>query len=288
MKKKSVNIISLSKDLSISIAMVCICLFSVGCHFGGNSYGIFKQQSDIGEIAYPGTTKYDSISNEYHITGGGENIWDEKDAFYYVWKQIRGDLELTTDIFFVGEGGHEHRKAGWMIRQSLDANSPYVDAVVHGNGLISLQYRLTKGGITEEIKSPIPAPAALKLTRDGDVFSLYVSKDGNTFHPVGTVCLALAEPVYTGLAVCSHNNTTTETAIFKNVGMKLKGAYRVEERILESNLEIINIETGLRKIIYSSYSHFEAPNWSRDGKYLLFNSKENSLLSALTEENQSS
>jgi hypothetical protein len=182
-------------------------------------------------------------------------------------------VELTADICWAGEGKHEHRKAGWMIRQSLDADSPYVDAVAHGSGLISLQYRLTKGGPTEEIQSPIAAPAALKLTRDGDVFSLYVSKDGNTFHPAGAVCLALAEPVYTGLAVCSHNNTTAETAVFKNVGMKLKGVYSVEKRVLESNLEIIDIETGVRKIIYSSYNHFEAPNWSRDGKYLLFNSK---------------
>jgi len=263
----------LTKKLSIGIAIVCICLFSVGCQFGGNSYGIFERQSDIGKIKYAGTAKYDPVSNEYHITGSGENMWGEKDAFHYVWKRISGDLELTTDISWVGEGKHEHRKAGWMIRQSLDADSPYVDATVHGDGLTSLQYRLTKGGPTEEIKSPVSAPAALKLTRDGDVFSLFVSKDGNTFNPAGAVCLTLTEPVYTGLAVCSHNEATTETAIFKNVGMKLKGVYKVEERVLESNLEIINIETGVRKVIYSSYNHFEAPNWSRDGKYLLVNSK---------------
>jgi len=47
----------------------------------------------------------------------------------------------------------------------------------------------------------------------------------------------------------------------------------VEKQVLESNLEIINVETGVRKVIYSSYKHFEAPNWSRDGKYLLFNGK---------------
>jgi len=261
------------KNLTIGLAIACICLFSVGCHSSENSYGIFEQQSDIGQVKYTGTTKYDSILNEYHITGDGANIWGRRDAFHYVWKQVPGDLELTTDIFWPGQGMHEHRKAGWMIRQALEADSPYVDAVVHGDGLISLQYRLIKGGPTEEIQSSISAPATLKLTRDGDVFSLYVSKDGNAFHPVGAICLALADPVYIGLAVCSHNNSTAEKAIFKNVGMKLKGVYRVKERVLESSLEIINIETGVRKVIYSSYNHFEAPNWSRDGKYLLFNSK---------------
>lgn len=40
---------------------------------------------------------------------------------------------------------------------------------------------------------------------------------------------------------------------------------------IKSNLEILDIETGERKVVYSDSSHFEAPNWSRDGSYLLFN-----------------
>ena len=264
---------NLTKNLSLGLAIICICLFSADSRANAASLGIFEQQSDIGSVEFAGATEYDSNLNEYKITGSGENLWGEKDAFHYVWKQVSGDLELTTKISWVGQGKHEHRKAGWMIRQSLDANSPYVDAMIHGDGLTSLQYRLTKGGPTEEVKSPVSAPAAIKLTRDGDNFSMFVSKDGNSFQPAGTVCLTLTEPVYTGLAVCSHNKATTETAILKNVEMKSKGVYKVEERKLQSNLEIMDIETGARKIIYSSDKHFEAPNWSRDGKYLLVNSK---------------
>ncbi len=39
----------------------------------------------------------------------------------------------------------------------------------------------------------------------------------------------------------------------------------------ESRLEIISVDGNDRKIIYRSNELFEAPNWSRDGKYLLFN-----------------
>lgn len=253
--------------------MVYLCLFSIGCSSGGNQYGIFERQTDVGKVKYAGSMRYDPTSNKYQITGSGENMWGKKDAFHYVWKRVSGDLELTTDISWEGAGKNEHRKAGWMIRQNLGPDSPYVDAVAHGSGLISLQYRLKKGGATAEIQSPISAPAALKLTRDGDVFSLYVSKDKKTFQPAGAISLALSDPVYAGLAVCSHDNSTSETAIFENSETKLKGVYSVEKRKLQSNLEIINVETGVRKIIYSSYKHFEAPNWSRDGEYLLFNSK---------------
>jgi TolB protein len=41
---------------------------------------------------------------------------------------------------------------------------------------------------------------------------------------------------------------------------------------LESTLEIVSVETGERKVIYRARQHFEAPNWSRDGEFFIFNS----------------
>jgi TolB protein len=40
---------------------------------------------------------------------------------------------------------------------------------------------------------------------------------------------------------------------------------------VESRLEILTIETGARRLVYKARGRFEAPNWSRDGSYLLFN-----------------
>ena len=39
-----------------------------------------------------------------------------------------------------------------------------------------------------------------------------------------------------------------------------------------SQLVLLNVETGKEKIILEENRHFEAPNWSRDGKYIVFNS----------------
>ena len=38
-----------------------------------------------------------------------------------------------------------------MIRQSLDPDSAYADAALHGDGLTSLQFRPTAGGETLEV-----------------------------------------------------------------------------------------------------------------------------------------
>lgn len=42
---------------------------------------------------------------------------------------------------------------------------------------------------------------------------------------------------------------------------------------VESTLETINIKSGKRTVILKEKRHFEAPNWSRDGKYFIINAK---------------
>jgi len=42
---------------------------------------------------------------------------------------------------------------------------------------------------------------------------------------------------------------------------------------VESTLETIDIKTGKRTVVLKENRHFEAPNWSRDGKYFVINSK---------------
>ncbi|MHC4426255.1 MAG: TolB family protein [Planctomycetota bacterium] len=247
-------------------------VFFGGCGASASSLGIFDNSSDIGLVERAGSARFNQSSNEYQITGGGANIWGEKDAFQYLWRRDSGDLSLTAKIRWIGEGKNAHRKAGWMIRQSLTPSSPYADAVVHGDGLISLQFRKTKGGPTEEIKSPISAPAFVRFERSGQVFSLCVSKDGKVYQPAGSISVPLKDPVHVGLVVCSHDDTTTETAVFSHVDIKCLGTHRMEDRIIESSLETISVESSQRQVVYRSRTHFEAPNWSGDGKYLLLNS----------------
>lgn len=48
---------------------------------------------------------------------------------------------------------------------------------------------------------------------------------------------------------------------------------KAQDSVLVSRLETYHIETGERKIIYRTRDHIEAPNWSTDGSYFLFNSE---------------
>ena len=179
--------------------------------------GPFDSHSDVGETPKQGSAEYNPATGEYRITGGGANMWESTDAFHFVWKRLSGDVTLTADVHFLGAGAVEHRKAALIIRQSLEPGAAYADVARHGDGLTSLQYRLTAGATTQEIRSPINGPVRIRLERRGNQFTMYVGNPGEDLQSSGPVTVVLHDPVYAGLAVCSHDANILETAVFSNV-----------------------------------------------------------------------
>jgi len=232
----------------------------------------FEGETDVGDVAQKGSSRFDAARNEFHVVGGGSNMWDDRDAFHFVWRPVSGDLILSAEIRFAETSGDAHRKGGWIVRQGLEADAPYADAIVHADGLISLQYRLAKGGETLEIQSPFKAPAAVRLERTGDLFTLFVAPAGRSFRPVGSVVVPMNDPVYAGLGMCSHAAARTATGVFSNLGFANPGVVPPDQRVLESSLEVVNVDSAEREAVYVTRDHIEAPNWSRDGRSFLFNS----------------
>ncbi len=184
--------------------------------------GEFDGQGDIGTSAQPGSARYEAASGVYTVTGGGSNMWFTSDAFHMVWKKVSGDVALGTSVKFEAEGGNPHRKAGVIIRQGLEPDAPYVDLVVHGEGLTSMQFRAAPGGNTEEVRSPVSAPSSIRLERHGDTFDMLVAGAGEPLKKVGSTSVTLKDPVYVGLAVCSHEAERMETALFSQVKIESK------------------------------------------------------------------
>jgi TolB protein len=260
-----------SMHLWMVLLLPCI-VFGVGSGMLAAGVPAFEGRTDIGKIALPGSVELDSSKGTIKMTGSGENIWGTQDAFHFIWKKVDGDIFSKTAVAWEGKGKNPHRKAGWMIRAGLDPDDAYIDAVIHGDGLISMQYRKAKGDVTLEVQSPLRNPATIYFERTEDQFTLSLSTGDGVIHPVGTISLEFKGPVYAGLVVCSHDSTVKETAVFTGIQFNESGNIPNEKRIVESTLETINIETGVRSIVRRVNEHFEAPNWSRDGKYFLFNS----------------
>ena len=213
----------------------------------------------------PGSVEYDAVTQSYTVAGGGENMWATADGFHFVWRRMSGDVSFTSDIKILGTGGNAHKKGVLMIRQSLDADSAYADAALHADGLTSLQYREAKGGPTREIQSNVKGPTRLRLEKEGDYVFMSVAPAGQPLRSAGgSFRIKLTEPYYIGLGVCAHDNNALEKAVFSNVEITAK-------KVVESTLETVAISSKDRKVIYTANEYFEAPNWSRDGKYFLLN-----------------
>ncbi len=273
------------KPLFAKAAAAVLCCIAVGVFHAapaalhaatnGGPVGMFEAHGDVGMVVHPGSTEYDAATKTYTIMGSGNNMWMGEDDFQFAWKKMYGDVSLTANISFFGLGSNPHRKGVLMIRQTLDADSVYVDAALHGNGLTALQYRDEKGAITKDIESADFSTQRMRLEKRGDFFYLYLSGGSADLHPAGaSIRIPFKGDFYVGIGVCSHEKNIVETAMFSNVEVSAvaAGAGRRARSLQHAR----NSGDHFRQPARSQYvapEKFEAPNWTRDGKAFLFQSQ---------------
>ena len=243
----------------------------------GNSLGIFENQSDVGSVVPPGVGSFDAATGVYTIRSAGANLWVNVDAFHFVWKKVSGDVSLTADVKLAdaGPSASLHRKALLMFRQTLESDSLYADAAIHGSGETALQYRRNKGDTTQDIAFNIGAPQRLRLEKRGDTITFFLSMHGEPLHQVGaSIKLHFDGEFYAGIGVCAHNPDAIEQATFSHVELEpLIAPVTPATMALYSTLQTIAIDNNARMafVIQTGKGQMEAPNWSRDGKALIFN-----------------
>ncbi|MEA3478100.1 MAG: hypothetical protein U9R60_07975, partial [Bacteroidota bacterium] len=162
------------KHLKHYYAILILILAMVSCSSEAD-LGIFEGNGDIGNVGFSGSVAFNSSDSSYAVSGGGTNMWFASDELHYVWKKVSGDISISADIEWIGEGLDPHRKACLIIRQDLDTASVYVDAAVHGDGLTSIQYRAETGDITREVQANISSPGRVSIEKVGDYYSLSVA-----------------------------------------------------------------------------------------------------------------
>jgi Tol biopolymer transport system component len=246
---------------------------------GAGPVGIFEDHTDVGSPAKSGSASYDAVNQTYTLTGGGYNIWFERDEFHYAWRKLKGDFVLTANFAFVGKGVDPHRKIGWMIRESLDAQAIHASATLHGDGLTVMQWRPLKGAFMRDPQDEIFAPKKgyqiLQLERTGKTVILRAAQVGEPLQVIGTKEMAdMPDEVLAGLFICSHNPAIAEEARIWNVRIDqpVSATYNPDkDGYLGCRMELLDVFSGMRRVIHESATRFEAPNWMPDGKKLLFN-----------------
>jgi len=203
--------------------LLLVSLLSASAFAQSGKLGIFADSGDVGGPAIKGSSEFSD--GQYRITGSGINIWAKQDQFQYVWREIAGNFTVTAAMRFLGHG-NEHRKAGIMVRQSLDTDATYADVVIHGNGMPGLQWRSKQGEDTNTFDLPFDGPGAfkVKLVRTGVRIYMYIARDGSEPKEIAHTEVTFRNPVLVGLAVCSHQADASDTVIFSDVSVVVHDA----------------------------------------------------------------
>jgi hypothetical protein len=261
----------MTKSIRLSILLAVALCARAGTQAPA-AVGIFEGHSDVGKVVHAGSAVVNGVDHSYTLRASGTNMWGTEDGFHFAWKKISGDAAIGADIQWPTAGGNPHKKAVLIMRQTLDADSPYVDAVAHGDGTFALQWRETKGAATHEIQGNAPRPSRLQLQKIGDYFHMLQNGPGQGMQvATGAVRVALTGTYYIGIGLCSHDANVVESADFSFVSILQGQASSIEKPRLVSVLETITISNTDRRTVKVFPARVEAPNWTKDD-FLIYNS----------------
>ncbi|HUT09345.1 MAG TPA: LamG-like jellyroll fold domain-containing protein [Thermoguttaceae bacterium] len=176
---------------------------------------------DIGSVGnplLPGSFSYDAGTDTYTVNGGGTDIFNNDDHFYFAYEEVPlvGDAVIIARVTGL-EVTNSWSKAGVMIRDQLIDVSTHASMIVSGDPRTSFQNRPLIGGSYSTTTNGLGArPYWVKLTRVGDTFTGYHSPDGLNWTMQDSVDIPMFSP-YIGLAVTSHNNNQLAQATFDNL-----------------------------------------------------------------------
>lgn len=243
-----------------------------------SNLGIFDKSEDIGTCLIKGSATYNSENQQYKISGSGDNMWVGSDAFHFLYKKMKGDFILQFEFVFTTPVKHEHRKVGWMVRNDTSFNSIHLNGTVHNDGLSSIQYRNKKGGNTFEIKMKNKEQNNIvQLERRGNRYLFSAGIKGEEFKTIDYVDAenAINDEALVGMFIVSHDKDDLQSGIIKNVRITIpaNADFKPYKDYIGSNLEIMDIASGSRKIIFTAPNSIQAPNWTKDGKTLIYNSE---------------
>ena len=172
---------------------------------------------DIGAVGGAGATGYGG--GTFTVLSGGNDIWDEADAFHFTYQPLVGDGEITARIASQ-EPTTGWAKAGVMVRESLLPGSRHAMMVVTPDNGSALQYRSVTGGAsTNNNTRGAFAPYWVRLVRQGSNLIGYRSPDGVSWTEQGRVTIAMTANAYVGLAVVPGDNADLANVSITNVAV---------------------------------------------------------------------
>jgi regulation of enolase protein 1 (concanavalin A-like superfamily) len=158
-------------------------------------------------------------SDGYSVIASGRDIWDDSDAFRFVYRQLTGDGVIVARVATLNYAD-DWSKAGVMIRETLAQNSKHASMFVSGTQGMAFQRRVFTGGWTDHTFGGWGTlPQWVRLERRGSTVTAFQSSDGTNWTTVGSDSVSMGSTIYIGLALTSHSPLSTASADFTNISV---------------------------------------------------------------------
>lgn len=163
----------------------------------------------------------DYADGVWTVSARGADIWDRADEFHFVNQYLGGDGSITARILSQTTNSHGWAKAGVMLRDNDSPGSPHMMVVMTPENGVDMQWRPEPDGYSRNTGAhsyPRVFPLYLRVQRQGDRFSGFVSPDGVSWTQIGeTQRIRMGREILAGLCVTSHHTGRTSIARFDRV-----------------------------------------------------------------------
>lgn len=200
-----------------------------GAAVNGSNFGLTA--ASVGALN-PGGGEAGIDSGTFQVSGGGLDFQAATEQMRLAYKSVDGDFDARIRVhsIFATNRLESIAKAILTARATTDDNTPAVNAFVTpaypGNNSFGSTARVTAGGPTVSNhvavafglnSTPASFPNAwLRIKREGDNFTCYNSSNGADWSQLGSIVVAMGNPVLVGAGVNSHRNGQLATATFSD------------------------------------------------------------------------
>jgi hypothetical protein len=171
----------------------------------------------------------------WSFQAGGPDIWDVYDFFHFVYQPLTADGTVSARVVSVGPAKTgsdiQWEKAGVMLRQTTNPQSPYYGVFITPQHGVVVQWRSTQAGQTSSVAAAAPSPnypVYLMVGRWKDphpggatYYTAYTSTDNVKFTavPGSTIAMNLPGTLLAGIAADSKDQKVTLPVTFDNVAL---------------------------------------------------------------------
>jgi hypothetical protein len=221
------------KRLFLSTALIALL---IGVSSFADPVGVFENAQDVGNPVAIGSAVYegyvwkgDVLTEQYLITAGGHDIWDDSDDFQYAYNTVSGDIRLSASFNWVARS-NDWAKYGVMLRVSADGPSVHYSMLDRkAQDYAGLQGRTSTGGGSSEFGTAwtggAKALAVQRVTVGGLTVVEGLADFGSGWESRAVkLVFGLPDEILAGVCVTSHDENQLVQARAWNVSYEANPA----------------------------------------------------------------